>query len=208
MRPLIALPLLLIAGPVALSAQVASTPFCYHARPKPACSAFAFTSFGPYLLLGGDRYAGTPLREVADWGVMVNAGTKDAIGGSVFASLDRDGFTLGPAAHYRRWLSASASVEVAVGTPLVTSTGSDLRPGSVFGLAKWSPSDWFSVAARPELVRWTTVTGCGPTGCATASRTRGRISVGMEVGRVPGAALTAIGGAVGFFLAALAAAVD
>lgn len=208
MRAVTALSLLLVVSPEALSSQATTSPLCYHARPKPACSAFAFTSFGPYLMLGGDRYAGTPLREVADWGVMVNAGTKDAVGGSVFASLDRDGFALGPAAHYRRWLSASASVEVAVGTPLVTSTGNDLQPGSLFGLVKWSPNDWFSVATRPELVRWTTVTGCGPTACATASRTRGRLSVGMEVGRVPGAVLTAVGGAAGFFLAALAASVD
>ena len=208
MRLLTAFRLLSLAGPVALSAQASTSPLCYHARPKPACSAFAFTSFGPYLMLGGGRNAGTPLREVADWGVMVNAGTKDAVGGAVFASLDRDGFALGPAAHYRRWLSASASVEVAVGTPLVTSTGDDLRPGSVFGLVKWSPNDWFSLAARPELVRWTPVTGCGPTGCVTARRTRGRLSVGMEAGRLPGAVLTAVGAAAGLFLAAVVAAVD
>jgi hypothetical protein len=207
MRSLTALGLLLLSGQATLSAQDSTTSLCYHARPKPACSAFAFTSFGPYLMLGGGTYGGTPWREVADWGVMFNAGTKHAVGGSVFASLDRDGFALGPSVHYRRWFSASAAVEVAVGTPLVTSTGNDLRPGSVFGLVKWSPSDWFSVAARPELVRWTTVTGCGPTGCATASRTRGRISVGVEVGRVPGAVFTAVGGAAGF-LVALAAAVD
>jgi|SRR5712692_230875 len=206
MRPYVVSFLLLTAAP-ALSAQGASTPLCYHARPKPACSAFAFTSFGAYAILGDDQFAGTPLREVADWGAMVNVGEKDAVGGSVFASLDRDGFALGPAARYRRWLSASASVEVAVGTSLVSSSG-NLQPGSVFGLVKWSPNDGFSIGARPELARGTTITSCGPTGCATATRTRGRLSLGMEIGRVPGVVLTALGGAVGFFLAALAAAVD
>ncbi len=208
MRLLTAFCLLSLAGPAALSAQASSSSLCYHARPKPACSAFAFTTFGAYAILGGGAYAGTALREVADWGAMVNIGQKDAVGGSVFASLDADGFVLGPAVRYRHWLSASASVEVAVGTPLVTSNGYDLRPGSVFGLVKWSPSDWFSVAARPELVRSETITGCGPTTCTTASRMRGRVSAGLEVGRVPGAVLTALGGAAGFFLAALAAAGD
>ncbi|HTH64790.1 MAG TPA: hypothetical protein VL563_08885 [Gemmatimonadales bacterium] len=195
---------LLLAQSAGLAAQD-PTPLCYQARPKPACSAFAFTSFGAYALFGNTRYTGTALREVADWGAMVNVGEKDAVGGSVFASLDRDGFALGPAARYRRWLSASASVEVAVGTPLVTSTGDDLRPGSVFGLVKWSPNDWFSIGARPELARGTTITGCGPAGCATATRMRGRLSVGMEIGRVPGVVLTALGGAAGYLLAALAA---
>ncbi len=206
MRLLTAFCLLSLAGLVALAAQASTNHLCYRARPKPACSAFVFTSFGGYLLLSSDNSGVTPFREVADWGAMVNVGTKDAVGGSVFASLDRDGFALGPAARYRRWLSAAASVEVAVGTPLVTSSG-DLQPGSVFGFAKWSPNDWFSVAARPEQVRSTTVTGCGPTACTTASRMRGRMSVGMEFGRVPGVVLTVLGGAAGF-LAALAATID
>lgn len=205
MRLLTAFCLLSLAGPAALSAQASSSSLCYHARPKPACSAFAFTSFGAYALFGNNRYTGTELREVADWGVMVNVGEKDAVGGSVFASLDRDGFALGPAARYRRWLSASASVEVAVGTSLVSSSG-NLQPGSVFGLVKWSPNDWFSIGARPELARATTITGCGPTGCATATRMRGRLSVGMEIGRAPGLVLTALGGAGGYLLALLAAA--
>ena len=202
MRPLTAICLLSIAGPVALCAQASTTPLCYHARPKPACSAFVFTSFGGYLLFGRDVTGSSAYREVADWGAMVNLGEKDAVGGSVFASFDRAGLTLGPAVRYRRWLSASASVEVAVGTPIVSSTG-DIQPGSLFGLAKWSPNDWFSVAARPELARWTSVTSCGPAGCATASRMHGRMSVGIELGRVPGVVLTGLS-SVATYLAFLA----
>ncbi len=161
MRLLTPFCLLSLAGPVALSAQTSTTPLCYHARPRPACSAFVFTSFGSYLLLG-----------------------RDVFGSSAC------------------WLSASASVEVAVGTPLVSSSG-DIQPGSLFGLAKWSPNDWFSVAARPELARWTSVTSCGPAGCATASRMHGRMSVGIEFGRAPGAVLTGLSG-VATYLAFLA----
>lgn len=200
MRAVTALSLLLVVSPRALYPQATTSPLCYHARPKPACSAFILTSFGTYVLLGSGDFGGTPFREVADWGAMVNVGQKDAIGGSVFASLDRSGLTVGPAARYRHWLSASASVEVALGTPLMAST-QDLQPGSVFGLVKWSPNDWFSVAARPELGRWTSLTSCGPAGCQAASRMHGRMSVGIELGRVPGAVFTGLGTIGTYFLA-------
>src|SRR5690242_12883799 len=94
----------LLAGCARVSAQVAPdstaarppTPLCYHARPKPACSAFLLTNFGSYVVLGRDEVNDTRLREVADWGLMANVTARDAIGGSVFASLDRLGFALGP----------------------------------------------------------------------------------------------------------------
>jgi len=116
-----------------------AAPLCYRARPKPACSAFILTNFGGYLVLGGDESNDTPLREVADWGVMANVSARDALGASVFASLDRLGFALGPAVRYRRWLSSLASLDLAVGTPLVTGAG-NMQTGSVFGLVRWSPS--------------------------------------------------------------------
>src|SRR2546425_5527352 len=102
-----------------------AAPLCYRARPKPACSAFILTDFGGYLVLGGDESNDTPLREVADWGVMANVSARDALGASVFASLDRLGFALGPAVRYRRWLSSSASLDLAVGTPLVRSSDAE-----------------------------------------------------------------------------------
>ena len=48
---------------------------CYRARPRPACSAFVLTNFGSYVVLGSDETGDTPLRGVADWGLMVNVGT-------------------------------------------------------------------------------------------------------------------------------------
>jgi hypothetical protein len=173
---------------------------CYRARPKPACSAFVFTNFGGYLVLGGDALNDTPLREVADWGVMVNVTARDAVGASVFASLDRLGFGLGPAVRYRRWLSSAAALDIAVGTPLVTTA--DIQSGSVFGLVRWSPNDWFAVAARPELVRRSEFLGCGPTTCASGLQSRGRVSLGLEFGRVPGLALTAAASVATLLLAA------
>jgi len=164
---------------------------CYRARPRPACSAFVLTNFGSYLVLGRDESGDAPLRGVADWGLMVNVGTRDAVGASVFASLDRLGFALGPAARYRRWIPPSRSFEVAVGTPLVADN--DIETGSVFGVVKWSPNHWLAVAARPELIRQP-VFLCGPTTCNEEVRSRGRVSLGVETGWVPGLVLTGVGG--------------
>jgi hypothetical protein len=199
MRLLIALILALLAVPAALVAQV-----CYNGRPKPACSAFVVTNFGGYLLLGPDDWGEGPWREVADWGALVNVGEKNAVGGSVFASLDRAGLLLGPEVRYRRWLSASAALDVAVGTPLVSSTG-NIESGSITGLVRWSPNSWLAVAARPEALRWSSAVSCGPTGCLTASRYHPRISLGIEIGSVPGAVFTGLS-TVGTYLMFLAVA--
>ncbi len=186
-------------------APAQGAPLCYRARPRPACSAFVFTNFGAYLVLSRDGTNDTPFREVADWGVMANVTPRDAVGASVFASLDRLGFVVGPAVRYRRWLSSAAALDIAVGTPLVTTTD-DIQSGSVFGLVRWSPNDWLAVAARPELVRRSEFLGCGPTTCTSGIQSRGRVSLGLEFGRVPGLALTAAAGVATLLLAAAIAA--
>ena len=202
MRAVTAL-LLLLAGPVALSAQAAA-PLCYHARPKADCGAFLLTNFGGYVLVGKDAWGDSPYREVADWGAMVNVGEKDAVGASVFASLDREGLLLGPEVRYRRWLSASAAIDIAVGTPLVKSSG-NIESGSITGLVRWSPNSWLAVAARAEALRWTSTVSCSPSGCLTASRYHPRLSLGVELGDVPGAVFTGLS-AVGTYLLFLAVA--
>lgn len=177
------------------------TRLCYRARPKPACSTFILTDFGGYLVTGD-----FPLGGVVDWGLMVNVSTRDAIGTSVFASLDPLGFGLGPAVRYRRWLPPSGSFEVAVGAPLVGplgSTNDDVR-GAVFGLVKWSPNQWFAVAARPELVHRPVFFCGGPTNtCTSEVQWRGRVPLGVEFGWVPGLALTVAGGVALLALASL-----
>src|SRR5256885_14041997 len=76
------------AGPDSTAARTPA-PLCYRARPKPTCSAFLLTNFGSYVVLGRDEFNDTRLREVADWGLMANITTRDAIGGSGFADLGR-----------------------------------------------------------------------------------------------------------------------
>jgi len=69
------------AGPDSTAAHTPA-PLCYRARPKPTCSAFLLTNFGSYVVLGRDEFNDTRLREVADWGLMANITTRDAIGGT------------------------------------------------------------------------------------------------------------------------------
>jgi hypothetical protein len=176
---------------------------CYRAQPKPGCSAFVLTNFGSYVVLGRAASGNTPLRAVADWGLMFNVSARDAVGASVFVSADRDGFGLGPALRYRRWMGRSASVELAVGAPLAI--GGDnykMETGSVFGLVKWSPNHWFAVAARPELIHGPVFLGCGPISCpGDEVRSRVRVSLGAEIGWVPGLAATPLGLLAMFFAA-------
>ena len=197
---------LLLAGPVGLAAQAAAS-LCYHARPKADCGAFLLTNFGGYLMVGKDDWGDSHVREVADWGAMVNVGEKDAVGGSVFASVDRAGLLLGPEVRYRRWLSGSAALDVAVGTPLVSSSG-NIASGSITGLVRWSPSPWFAVAARPEALRWTSAVSCTPGACVTATRYHPRMSLGVEIGGIPGVVLTGLGAAASYAVFLLVASSD
>jgi len=186
----VALLVISVAAPLAAQESMARSapgPLCLHARPKPRCSGFFLTNVGGYVVLTRNTGAKRSLRTVLDYGFMANLNARDAFGGSVFASLDDEGFALGPAVRYRRWLTPAASFEVALGTPLVAGEG--MRTGSVFGLVKWSPNHWAALAARPELIRQPV---CGVSTCTLQSR--GRVSVGAEAGAVPGLVITGAAG--------------
>src|SRR5437879_6799898 len=126
-------------------APAQGAPLCYRARPRPACSAFVFTNFGAYLVLSKDGTNDTPFREVADWGFMANVTPRDAVGASVFASLYRLGFVVGPAVRYRCSLSSAAALDISAGSPLLTTA--DIQSGSVFGVVPLCPPDCIAVAA-------------------------------------------------------------
>jgi len=199
MRACVCVALVVVSTATPLAAQDSTAggapgQLCFRARPKPACSAFLLTNFGYYLVLGRNQSGGPPLRGVLDYGFMINITTGDAIGASVFASLGWDAFGVGPAARYRRWIPPSGSFEVAVGTSLVSFP--NMETSSVLGLVKWSPNHWFAVAVRPELVRPPVY---------SEVQSRGRVSLGMEVGSVPGLVLTAASGVALLAIAALSA---
>lgn len=160
----------------------------FHARPRPDCSSFYFTNAGGYLKL--DAHSSTPpsgtqtnLRAIWDWGLMFNVSSHDAIGGSWFVTWDEDDVATGPVIRYRRWFEHGRSLDVAVGTPLAGGDG--LETGSVLGLVKYNPVDWFGVALRPEYVRYAAVPGG-----------TGRIYTGVEFSSFPGLAVSVVGGIV------------
>jgi hypothetical protein len=168
---------------------------CYHTRPKAACSVFFLTNAGVY--------AGSPSwRALVDWGVMVNVSKQAAIGASFFMLVDDDGGAVGPALRYRRWLSPRASLDVAVGTPILRPD--PIQAGSIYGLVKWNPEHWFGVAARPEFIR-RAVISCANFSCNSATQSRARLSLGVEFGWVPGFVLSVTGGAAIFVATALGA---
>jgi hypothetical protein len=159
------------------------------------------TNFGGYVESATISGA-AGLRAVADWGVLVSVGAGTAVGASLFSSYDAtDGFILGPAVRYRRWLSPRQSIDLALGTPMYTS-GYD-GALSLYGLIKYNPTQWVGFALRPELQRVRSTDFCKRNSC---TRSRFVMSAGVEFGWVPGFALTAAcGGVMLLTLLALAA---
>lgn len=162
---------------------------------------FLLTNSGAYVQLAGYRGAG--FRAMLDWGPMVNLSARDAVGATWFLTFERTdaNFSTGPVLHWRRWLGPRQSLDVALGTPI--SGGRPLRPGSLLGLVKYSPAQWFGIAARPELIRHDEY-GLGATSdVPPPMRTDARLYVGPEFGAVPGVAL-GVAGAVTLGLVVLA----
>jgi hypothetical protein len=171
---------------------------CYRARPAPECSVFFTTNAGGYI---GGTGRDSRLRAIVDWGVMVNASPRHAIGGSWFVTLDEDDFTTGPVIRYRHWFQRDRSLEVALGTAVAS--GNNLKAGSILGLVKYNPVHWFGVGVRPEYLRRTRF-DCGPSTCTEYTASSTRVYGGIEFGWFPGLALSVGGGmAAGLALIAL-----
>ena len=172
--------------------QAGSCTLCWRNRPIERCRAMVLTNFGGYLqwstIPGGE-----PLRVVADWGVLVNVGARNAVGASLFVSFDSgDGVILGPAVRYRRWLSPTQSIDLALGTPVYTSDyEAEL---SAYGLIKYNPTHWVGLAVRPELRRQTSSDFDNGN---SSTRSSFVISAGVEFGWIPGLAMTVASGALG-----------
>jgi len=164
---------------------------CYRARPAPECRVFFITNAGGYINPGAYR-GGTPFRAILDWGVMVNASPRNAIGASWFVSLDEDDFTTGPVVRYRRWFPRDRSLDLGLGTVVA---GGQLKAGSILGIVKYSPVHWFGVGLRPEYLRRTAIT-CGVSACTEYDTSSARVYGGVEFGWVPGLALSVGSGAV------------
>ena len=175
---------------------------CFHARPRPSCSGFVVTTAGLYLVL---QNIGTPtdptsavLGARGDWGIMSNVGPHDAVGVTLFGSLEQaptpyvQTFALGLAGRYRRWLSTSASLDVGLG--VAVATDGDVRNGSLFGLVKVSPTPGLGFAVRPEFLR--TKSGLQPH--------NNRVALGLELGEKAGLVATPLAFGLAWLAAQLA----
>lgn len=194
MRRILELVLMLafVPWPAAAQSTVEPRAVSWRGGPIDRCRTMILTDFGAYLVSGTPGGGGLNVRAVADYGVLVNLDARSAIGGTLFASLSRNSeFVLGPAVRYRRWLGRSQSIDVALGTPLI---GSAPAP---YGLIKYNLTPWVGLAVRPELRRETVVNVCDGFSCTDAKRTRFVVAAGVEVGWIPGLALTVTSGVVG-----------
>jgi hypothetical protein len=191
----------LLSEPVAAQQAVRPSALSWRAAPRESCRAMILTNFGGYME-SSTISGGAGLRVVADWGVLANVGARTAVGASFFSSYDgTDGFILGPAVRYRRWLSSSRSIDLGLGTPMYTSGYEGVF--SPYGLIQYNPTPWVGLALRPELRRVTSTDFCKGNSC---TRSRFVMSAGVEFGWVPGFALTAAcGGVTLLTLLALAA---
>lgn len=187
------------ASAVAQDSTSAARVCLNHPQPGPTCSVIFLTNIGGYYRIGGAD--GSQMRAVADWGVLVPAGGRSAVGASVFVSLESPQGAVGAAVRYRHWSKdTKSSWEVAAGLPLYG------EHTLAHGLFKWNVSRVVGIAIRPELRRTFTYASypecLGPPNNCVTHGTSGAVSFGVEIGGVPGLALTAAS-VVGLFAAVL-----
>jgi hypothetical protein len=199
--------------PEPLRAQPAPEPrsLCWDAAPKAACSVIVLTNFGVYAfggsrerVTGFDPATGQPTgvsrpirvggRATGDWGLLLNVGQRDAVGASLFGSVEKttgygEQAELGAFLRYRRWFGAQRSLDLAVGMPVILRNGDALR--SPYGLVKLNLGPRWGVALRPELRRSYSFSTAPP-----GKRSTLYLSAGVELGEWPGFALSSLGGAI------------
>jgi hypothetical protein len=174
---------------------------CWENRAPNGCPITVLTSAGGYVAADtrADAQDALFMRAVVDWGILVGrAGGHDALGLSLFVSYDtKDDLLVAPALRYRRISPSIGILDVALGTPLLSSVDVGTLGDLVgpYGLVKWSPAPSFGVAVRPELRR----------GLSSSTPPRFVVSLGIELGRVGGLAVAA-GGVVLSLVAAAASA--
>lgn len=77
---------------------------CWRPQPRAQCRTFLLANVGIHARLREVSAGGEgPAAVVLDYGLMVNVTSRDAVGASVFASLETND-AVGPAIHYRRWV--------------------------------------------------------------------------------------------------------
>lgn len=186
----IALSVLVLLGapPVALAQpkpdSMRTRALCWTARPKPRCALLLLTNLGAYADIPGNA------RLVEDAGLMVNVSRRDAVGATVYVTMDQDAlFARGAALRYRRWLTGLRSLEIGVGA-----RGAARDGGAVMGLVKFNLGPYVGLAVRPAIVR---VCDWWAGACMGRRASNFRVSLGVEIGSWVGAVVPALGSVVG-----------
>ncbi len=154
---------------------------CWYPEPKKSCDVIILTEVGVYALGMANDENG--FRGVQDFGLLVNIGEHEAVGGSFFLSTEKGGISFGPELRYRHWLGNKQSIDLAV-TYLCASQATH-GTVSLSGLVKWNPVPWFGIALRPEMFR----RGPEPNGRYNYFR----LSGGLEFGWIMGVIVPAVG---------------
>jgi hypothetical protein len=119
------------------------------------------------------------------------------VGASVVVSLDNDFSFVGLYGRYRYRLDRDRAVDIALGVPITRGHGA-----SPLGLLKYGMSRHAGIALRPEIRREAEYRYDGLPG-AYEIRNRLRLSVGAEVGGLPGA-ITSVSVAAAIFAVLIA----
>ena len=196
----------LFSGALAAQPAPPPRPLCWRAAPKATCKVVILTSFGLYAIGGSretpgwDPVTGQPTgvvrqvsvgaRATGDWGLLFNVGRRDAVGFSVFGSIESRKYghdsELAAFVRYRRWFGNTRSLDLALGMPLILRNADALR--SPYGLVKLNLNNHLGVALRPELRRTYVLTTAPP-----HKKSNLFLSAGVEIGEKPGCVLSALG---------------
>jgi hypothetical protein len=188
---LLALAALLV--PVASTADAQTPPAppaphaCFRGAPGDRCTWFPLVEAGIHYrltdVIPGDE------RVLINWslGAMVNRGSRTAIGGALFASLEGE-FRAGANLRWRRWLSHETSVELGAGVHLAGDfSNGEISAGSPTFQARLNYGDQFTATARVDVLKRKPCDTCSPSGVPDAPPvTSTRLYLGAELGSYPG----------------------
>lgn len=159
---------------------------CWRPEPRAQCRTFLLANVGIHARLREVSAGGEgPAAVVLDYGLMVNVTSRDAVGASVFASLETND-AVGPAIHYRRWFDGNSSFDLALGVPV------NGKQSGVLGLLKVHPASSLGLALRPKLIRARSTT-CTTTSCVPVTSMRFGATAGLELDGPPAVWVTGVG---------------
>jgi len=193
--------LALVAAIVGLALpRGAAAQFCFRSGRAPKCKSQAVTEF----MIGARFKEVDPLAEnllvaSSELGVLVNAGSRSAFGGTVLAGVNGGGTRLGLKGRYRHCLSETVALDVSPGILVAGTTSSSLGNMSTPGFTghvgvTWK--DWAGLSVQYESVRFDDGLG--------AEQTDASVVVGARMGSSAGIVSSVL--ALGFVIVYVVAA--